>query len=345
MSRYREAHTTKNGPGDSRPTAHQIIQDEGLLENSNRLSGKTVLITGGTSGLGLEVAEAIHATGARVFITGRCDASKGHDIASGIGNDKAVQFISMDLSDLDSVKSAANDFLEMSSGHLNILICNAGVMAPQELTRTKQGHEMQFGVNHLAHFLLFKLLAPALIESSRAEFKSRAILVASNGHRISGPLPDGDYNFAKTPYEPLKAYGQSKTANIYMANELDRQYSLQGLHGLSVHPGVITSTGLNRHLTDDTERLAEYFTSKSPAFANERKDSQQGAASIVWAAVSKDMEGKGGLYLEDCSVSVLAQKDLTEDEWYKPGRSEWCYDRSAEERLWRDSEEMISSWM
>lgn len=350
QSRQHVAHAKPNGPGDSRPTARQIIQDEGLLEDSSRLSGKTVLITGGTSGLGLETAKAIHAAGAKVFVSGRCEINKGRGVAASIQDidldrHKDVQFVSMDLSDLDSVSSGANEFLKMSNNRLNILICNAGVMAPQELTRTKQNHEMQFGVNHLAHFLLFELLAPALLKSSTTDLHSRVVVVASCAHRSNALVAEGDYDFTKASYNPFTSYGQSKTANIYMANELERRFGSQGLHGLSVHPGVIMETSLVRHLTDDGKKLGEYFTSKSSGFAGECKDAQQGAASIVWAAVSSDLEGKGGLYLEDCSISEPVQSDLTEDEWYKPGRSEWCYDRSAEEKLWLDSERMISPWV
>ena len=141
-SKYTAAHANPDGPGDARPTATQVLRDEGLLSFPNRLSGKTVLITGGTSGLGLQLAKALHRTGAKVFITGRgCDI-RGREIAKSIkasadqkiGYD--VRFIYTDQSDLHSVKAAASTFLAEADGSLNILICNAGVMSPPMHTKT-----------------------------------------------------------------------------------------------------------------------------------------------------------------------------------------------------------------
>lgn len=346
-SKYSASHAEPHGPGDARPTTVQILQDEGLLTFPNRLEGKTVLITGGTSGLGFEVAKALYQARSKVFITGRCDATKGHDIAASIRSaDKQesaypVHFIHMDLSDLTSVKSGASDFLSKAKGVLNLLICNAGVMAVQTRTTTKQGHEMQFGVNHLSHFLLFETLRPALLTSSTSELASRIVTVSSCAHRNSGLVQGHDYDFEATPYDPGVSYGQSKTANIYMTNEVERQFGTQGLHGLSVHPGVIMETGIVRHMTDDNTKL-ESMLAQNPKFRPQTKSSAQGAGCILWAAVATELEARGGLYIEDCGVGQPVQKDV---EWWDSGTSAWCYDRAAEERLWVDSERMVRAWL
>lgn len=320
-----------------------------------------MLITGGTSGLGLEVAKALYVTGAAVFISGRCGIEKGQEIARSIesavadgktkcgeGNatngfaTNTVGFVSMDLSDLSSVQSGAANFLQQSGNKLNILICNAGVMAPQTRMTTAQDHELQFGVNHLAHFLLFKLLCPTLLSCSSATFASRLISVSSCAHRQSSLLGNGDYDFQTTKYDPGVAYGASKTANIYMANEIERRFGRQGLHGLSVHPGIIMETSLVRHMTDDSKKFEAQMSESMPGFGGIVKNTSQGAASIVWGAVAGGLEGIGGVYLEDCGIGEPMKKGA---EWFEPGRAEWCFDKAAEERLWGDSEGMVKEWL
>ena len=186
----------------------------------------------------------------------------------------------MDQSDLDPIKAAASTFLSEASDSLNLLICNAGVMSPPTHTKTTQGHEMQFGVNHLSHFLLFELLRPALLSGCSSDFASRAVVVSSCAHRGSGLVEGFDYNFEKQPYDAGISYGQSKTANAYMANEIERRFGTQALHGLSVHPGVIMGTGFVRHLTDDVNKF-EAMLAANPSFRPQTKSSAQGAASIM----------------------------------------------------------------
>lgn len=350
-----------SGPSDTHSTTTQILQSEDLLHLPNRLTGKTVLVTGGTSGLGLEVAKALHATGAVVFISGRCGVEKGQEIARSIysvvadgkGEDsneaavngsaiKSVGFVPMDLSDLSSVQAGAVQFLHASGNKLNVLICNAGVMSPQTRMTTTQNHELQFGVNHLAHFLLFKLLHPALLSSSSATFASRLVSVSSCAHRSSGLPADGDYDFQTTKYDPGSTYGASKTANTYMANETERRFGKHGLHGLSVHPGIIMETSLVRHMTDDSKKFETQLAEAMPGFSGWVKNTSQGAASIVWAAVAESLEGVGGVYLEDCRIAEPLKEGA---QWYEPGRAEWCFDKAAEERLWVDSEGMVKEWL
>jgi len=223
MSRYIASHNHPQGPGDARATALQVVEDEALI---GRLGGKVVLLTGANSGIGLETARAIHATGATLFVTAR-DSMKAQQavymIKNGPGprSEAPVVAIEMRLDSLASVRAAARVFLAQSS-KLNLLICNAGVMATPE-EKTEDGFEIQFGTNHLGHFLLFQLLKPALLAATVPYFESRVISVASSAHRL-GQVRLHGLNFGQEPYNTWAAYGQSKTANIYFANEIERRY-------------------------------------------------------------------------------------------------------------------------
>ncbi|KAH7187499.1 hypothetical protein BKA60DRAFT_643672 [Fusarium oxysporum] len=278
MSRYAAAHANPQGPGDARPTALQIIKDEGV---EGRLHDKVIVITGTSSGIGIETVRALSATGAKLFLTAR-NLAKAQEALAGIFDPSR-----MELTD-----------------KINILVNNAGIMAVQTLQFTKDGHELQFGTNHLSHFLFFELLNPALLAATTPEFHSRVVVVSSTAHLRNGINASDNYNFEKGGYAPWGAYAQSKTANIYMANELERRYGSQGLHGISLHPGGIM-TPLAKHLPqaelenagNDGELFKQF---KSP---------EQGAATTVWAAIGKQWEGRGGKYLAEC-----AEADPSEDE-------------------------------
>ena len=286
-SKYAAAHVDPAGPGDARPTAMQIVQDEGL---QGRLTDKVVLITGAASGIGLETARALYATGARLFLPVR-DRAKAEaavaDIRDSLPDSKgSMTLLDVELGSLQSVRDCAAAFLKQSD-RLNLLICNAGVMATPQ-GRTQDGFETQLGTNHLAHFLLFQLLKPALLQASSHHFHSRVVCLTSSGHRYCPVLFD-DLDLSKGGYTPFKAYGQSKTANIHMATEIERRYAAQGLHATAVHPGAIM-TNLGRHLPAD---FITAFLAKDPRMAARFKDAQQGAATTVWAAVGREWEGKG----------------------------------------------------
>ena len=323
-SKYAAAHASTKGPGDARPTALQIIQDEGL---EGKLQGKVAFITGCSSGIGIETARAISATGATVYAAVR-DLEKGKVALGDILSPGRVELIKLDLSSLSSIRECVKDFLTKSST-LNILINNAGVMAWPE-SRTADGFEMHFGTNHLGPFLLFNLLKPTLLASSTPSFNSRVVNVSSTGHRYTqihfdNPNLTGEY-------EPFIAYGQSKLANIYMANELDRRYGSKGLHALSVHPGGIWS-GLQRHMPDD-----EMKAWNTPQVDVHMKSPAQGAATTVWAAIAREWEGKGGKYLEDCQVSPPVEEGYTV---MSPGYEKYTYDPESEKKLWTLSLQMI----
>jgi NAD(P)-dependent dehydrogenase (short-subunit alcohol dehydrogenase family) len=324
-SKYAAAHSSTNGPGDSRPTALEIVKDENL---EGKLVGKVFVITGCSSGIGIDTARALSATGAKLFLTAR-DVTKGKEALADILEPGRVELLGLDLSSLDSVRQCAREILEKTKT-LNILINNAGVMMTPK-GKTVDGFETQFGTNHLGHFLLFNLLRPALLASSTPEFHSRVVNVSSTAHRVT-TLDFDDINWEKRPYHPHQAYGQGKLANVYMANEIERRYGREGLHGLSLHPGGIV-TGLQRHV--DAATVASWDNDfvrsilKSPA---------QGAATTVWAALSHGLEGRGGLYLENCAESQPVKGDYLP---LHPGYEPHAFNQESEERLWAISLEMV----
>ncbi|WYZ34046.1 hypothetical protein EsH8_I_000322 [Colletotrichum jinshuiense] len=337
MSKYTASHVNPQGPGDARPTALQVVEDEGLI---GKLAGKTVLVTGANTGIGLETARAFHATGATLFLTAR-DSAKAQQAIDGVKNGPGpksgapIHAIELRLDSLVSVRSAAREFLAKSE-KLNLLVLNAGVMATPE-GKTEDGFETQFGTNYLGHFLLFNLLKPALLSASTPEFQSRVISVSSMGHRASGVRLD-DLDFKKEPYEPWTAYGRSKTANIYLANEIERRYGFEGLHALSVHPGVI-DTNLTQFLPKD---VLDHFFNKDEALQKLMKNIPQGAATTVYAALSKDWEGRGGKFLNNLAEEKPAKPD--EDWMQNPvGYAPWAYDEETAKKLWEESNKLVGT--
>jgi NAD(P)-dependent dehydrogenase (short-subunit alcohol dehydrogenase family) len=326
MSLYAATYANPQGAGDARPTALQIIQDENV---GGKLTGKVIVITGTSSGIGIETARALSATGATLFLTAR-DLDKAKTALAGILETPRVTLLEMDLTSFDSIREAAKTILSKSNGQVNILINNAGVMAVPDLQLTKDGHEMQFGTNHLSHFLLFQLLKQALLDSSTPDFHSRVVNVSSSGHRFHGLNESDNYNFEKGEYNPWTSYGQSKTANIYMANEIDRRYNSQGLHATSLQPGAILNTSLAKYM--DPAMVAAFKA--DPVKMRRVMSPEQGAATTVLAAVSKDWENKGGKYLVNCAEAVRGEDDGNmESSTYV----NYTYDPEKEARLWKDS--------
>ncbi|GLI76381.1 hypothetical protein PoHVEF18_004653 [Penicillium ochrochloron] len=329
MSRYSAAHANPQGPTDDRPTAMQIIQDEQM---QGKLVGKVVVITGVSSGLGVETARALAATGATLYMTAR-DLDKAKTALGDIFNPSRMELVHMDHASLQSVRTAAESILSKTD-KITILICNAGVMAVKDLQLTDEGYELQFATNHLAHFLFFELLKPALLAGSSSEFQSRVVIVSSAGHRmIRGLGPSDNYHYQKGGYDPREAYSQSKTANVYMANEIERRYGSQGLHATSLHPGVI-ATPLGRHMSP--EEIEALLT--NPIVRMVQKSPEQGAATTVWGAVSKELEGKGGLFLDNCAVADSGEYD---ENPLSGNAVPHTYCPQDEARLWKDSLEMV----
>lgn len=329
MSPYTAAHADPQGAGDGRPTALQIIHDESL---EGKLVGKVIVITGATSGIGLETARALSATGATLFLTTR-NMHKAETVLDGLLEPGRVSLLEMDNASFTSVRAAAETILTKSDNQVNILVNNAGVMGIEDLKLTEDGYEMHFATNHLAHFLFFQLLKPALLASATPEFNSRVVMVASSAHR-SWKLNESDnYNFQKGGYHYGLAYAHSKLASIYTANELDRRYANKGLHATSLHPGAI-NTDLSRHLGSE---FVEQIMSNED-IRKILKSPEQGAATTVLAAVGKEWEGKGGKYLEDCEEAKRGKDD---NEVFGVGFVRQTYEPVSEARLWKDSLDIV----
>lgn len=292
------------------------------------LSGKTMFVTGGNSGLGMETGRAMAAKGAHVVLAGR-DQTKLDEAVAAIKAeipDAAVETIICDLSSLDSVRACGKEAGERFD-KIDLLINNAGVMACPR-SQTADGFEMQFGTNHLGHFTLTKHLMP-LIEAGDDK---RIVNLSSRGHFIA-PANLEDPNFESAAYEPWLSYGQSKTANVLFSVGLEARFAEKGVHAYAVHPGGI-DTNLGRHLSEEqAEALVQRVTTSDPDF--QWKSIPQGAATSVWAATADEVEGKGGVYCEDCGVAPV------DNESSKKGVRSYALDKASADKLWAISEEMV----
>lgn len=291
------------------------------------LSGRVALVTGASGGLGAETARTLASVGCAVTLTAR-DVPKAEKVAEEIrastGN-AAVEVGELALDRPDSVRAFAARWLA-EHDVLHLLINNAGVMACP-LARTPEGWEMQFATNHLGHFLLTSRLLPAL----RAGAPSRIVNVSSAGHRFSG-IDFDDPHFERRPYDKWESYGQSKTANVLFAVEADRRFGPEGVRSFALHPGAIM-TELGRHLKQED---LGFLQSRAPGGGMKFKPVPAGAATSVFAATAPELEGRGGLYLEDCHVSgPRVSEDAVEG--YMP----WAVDPEAAARLWTLSEEIL----
>lgn len=348
MSNYSYAHADPRGVGDARPTASQIIQDEKIW---GKLHGKVIVITGTSSGIGIEIAKALHGTGATLFLTAR-ELGEARDALAPIiskGFSTRVNLIQMNNICPASIVDAAKTILDLSKGRINILINNAGMMANSNLILTSAGHEVQFQVNYLSHFYLFHLLRTALLASSTPEFHSRVVNVSSSGHRAQGIMENSDYSFQNVEYGPWAAYSQSKTALIYMASEIERRWGKRGLHATSVHPGRV-DTRLSRYI----DYRIENNGSANPEVKRILKSAEQGAATVVLAAVGKEWGTKGGRcvslsspsyviltcgrYLENCAEASRGEDDGNLN---GVGYVSHTYNPEKERKLWRDSMDML----
>jgi NAD(P)-dependent dehydrogenase (short-subunit alcohol dehydrogenase family) len=294
------------------------------------LAGKSAVITGASSGLGVETARTLAIAGAAVLLLAR-DKEKVEAVAQQLRDDypgASISTATMDLADLDSVRNAAQQIVaDMPS--INLLFNNAGVMACP-LGRTAQGFEMQFGTNHMGHFLLSCLLAPSLMAASNEGQSARVICLSSAGHRRSNVDFD-DPNYERRDYEKWAAYGQSKTANALFALGLDNKLGKFGVSAFAVHPGVIM-TELSRHMVEDDYTLLNSSLPEGETFTF--KSVEQGAATSIWAATTPFLEKMGGLYLEDCYIADAATSKST------GGVESYAVDHAAADRLWGLSEEL-----
>lgn len=304
-------------PFDARSTAEEVL---GGVD----LGGRNILVTGVSSGLGLETARVLAAHGARVIGAVR-DLDKARAALAGAPR---IELVACDLTSLASVRGCA-DALVARGDPLDLIVANAGVMATP-FGHTADGFEMQFGTNHLGHFVLVNRLAPLLRAGSRV------VSLTSGGHRAADVDLD-DPDFERTPYAPMTAYGRSKTANVLFAVEFDRRHRKAGVRAVAVHPGVI-DTPLSRHQSPETKAaMIAAINANRPAGAPEfsYKTPAQGAATTVWAGVTAAAEEVGGRYCENCHV---AQVDAAAGS--RTGVRPYAVDPERARALWALSEAM-----
>lgn len=291
------------------------------------LTGRTIFITGGNSGLGQETGRAMAARGGHVVLMGR-DPAKLDAAADAIRAEQPganIATIVGDLGSLQSIAACGAEALERLT-KIDLLINNAGVMACP-LGHTADGFELQFGTNHLGHFALTAHLMPLIAAGAN----KRIVNLSSRAHHMA-PADLDDLDFARRPYEPWVSYGQAKTANVLFTVELERRYGPQGIHAYAVHPGGI-NTNLGRHLTPEMmANLMARMAKSDSSFSF--KTIPQGAATSCWAATAPELAGAGGVYCEDCHVAEV------DDHSTAGGVRSYALDADAAARLWQISEEL-----
>jgi len=314
-------------------TATEVIQ--GL-----DLTGKVVIVTGGYSGIGLETTRVFHSAGAKVIVPAR-DQDKASKALAGL---QGVEIEVMDLMSPATIDAFVAKFLA-SGRPLHILVNNAAVMACP-LMRDSRGYEAQFSTNHLGHFQLTLQLWPALRQANGA----RVVAVSSRGHRYS-PVVLEDPNFEQREYEPMLAYGQSKTANILFALELDKRGQAENIRAFSVHPGAIVATDLGRYGSkEQLRKMGVIDEHGNPVLdpLKQLKTVEQGASTSVWCATSPQLTDKGGVYCENNDIASIVTNPVPmgptsgADSKGNFGVMPHAVDPEAAERLWTLSRQLIA---
>jgi NAD(P)-dependent dehydrogenase (short-subunit alcohol dehydrogenase family) len=302
-----------------------------VLQGVN-LSGKRVLVTGVSAGIGVETARALAAHGMEVVGAAR-DLSKAQaateQVRAQARSGGSLHLVQLDLASLDSVRRCADGLLAAGKP-FDMIIANAGVMAPPKGT-TRDGFETQFGTNHLGHFVLVNRIASLLRPGSRL------VNLSSAGHRYAD-VDLEDPNFEHTPYAEFIAYGRSKTANVLFAVEFDRRHKARGVRATAVHPGAI-HTELARYMTAEArDQLVASINASLPKGAApfSYKSIPQGAATSVWAACVADAAAVGGRYCEDCHVA-----EINRVPGVRGGVQPYALDPQHAQALWQRSEEWV----
>jgi NAD(P)-dependent dehydrogenase (short-subunit alcohol dehydrogenase family) len=292
------------------------------------LHGRRAVVTGGSSGIGVETARALASTGAEVTLAVR-NVEAGRKVADGIAEKLSagaapVQVGQLDLADPASVAG----FVRAWSGPLHILVNNAGVMALPKLTRTAAGYEMQFATNHLGHFALTTGLHQWLVAGDGA----RVVAVSSIGH-LYGPVVFDDLHYRFRPYDQWTSYGQSKSAIVLFAVGAAQRWADDGIVVNALMPGNIASTALMRHLgPDDLANLGKETDVALPPV----KTIEQGAATSVLMAASPEVEGVTGRYYEDCAQAPV----IDQRAGHTGGVAPYALDHANADRLWQISENL-----
>jgi NAD(P)-dependent dehydrogenase (short-subunit alcohol dehydrogenase family) len=306
---------------NGRTTSEEIVADLDL-------TGKTIVVTGTSAGLGYEAARVLAGAGAEVVMVAR-NPAKNEEAAARIKAgqpDAKLKLYTMNLGEMASVRRVAAEILA-AHPEIHALINNAGIMGGPYVV-TSDGLELHWATNHIGPFLLTNLLYPAL----KAAAPSRIVILSSAGHRMPGFDLD-DLNFKKRDYDYSLAYCQSKRANLLHAVALTRRLAGTGVTANAVHPGAIR-TEVFRDLTEDHVQGAFAW---SAASGSPEKSPTQGAATEIWAAVSPDLDGVSGVYLEDCHIA----EHIPSDDYGAAGVIDEALDPETAERLWDVSEEIV----
>jgi NAD(P)-dependent dehydrogenase (short-subunit alcohol dehydrogenase family) len=291
------------------------------------LSGVQAIVTGASSGLGVETASSLARAGAHVTLAVRnLDHGRrvSDEIAANDGPHVAVS--QLDLAHRDSIRRFVADW----RGPLHVLVNNAGVCA-NPLEYTADGWELQFATNHLGHFALAVGLHDALATGAKDRGEARIVAVSSSSHALATVNFD-DPNFQRDPYDPWVAYARSKTANVLFSVEASRRWGDHGVFANAVNPGAIR-TRLQRYFPPEALAAMDQMEN---AGVLEIKTPQQGAATSIVAAVSPKFAGMGGRYLDDCREAETMPNDVDGSTEFHRVR-EWALDPIAARRLWDDS--------
>lgn len=289
------------------------------------LNGKTALVTGGYSGIGLETVRALYDAGAKIIAPARTP-EKAKSALAEIGD---IEQLPLDLSEPDSIAEASDAIRALAPEGLDLMINNAGVMATPE-RRNSKGWEIQFATNHLGHFALFARLHDLLVKRPGA----RLVSVSSIAHRLCD-VDLSDWNFEDNDYHKWVSYGRAKSANALFALEANRRFEDKGLKAYSIHPGGIM-TDLQRDLERE-EMQAMGWIDEDGKLPDIFKNTEQGAATTVWAATSPLLEDRGGVYCEDCNIADIVPSN---DEGFTGARPHIRNLKTAE-KLWKMSQEIV----
>src|ERR1700742_4228412 len=299
-------------------TAAKIVADVDL-------HGRRVVVTGASSGIGVETARALASTGAEVTLAVR-NVEAGEKVADGIAEHLPAGAGGVRVAPLDlAAPASVAGFVSAWTGPLHILVNNAGVMALPKLTLTKAGYEMQFATNHLGHFAL----AMGMHRWLAAADGARVVSVASIGH-LFGPVVFDDLHYRCRPYDQWTSYGQSKSANVLFAVGAAQRWAGDGIAVNALMPGNVASTALARHM--GAEDLANFGETTDLALPPV-KTIEQGAAPSVLMAASPDVEGVTGRYYEDCAEA----EQISERGEHTGGVAPYALDPDNAERLWQIS--------
>ena len=350
-----------------RTTTGQDVVTSTIKNAPDRLTGRVAIVTGGYAGIGLACVQALAGGGVKVAVPAR-DMAKAEAALRGLDG---VAIHPMDLMDPNSIDSFAAWFTA-NYDRLDYLIGCAGIMTPP-LRRDARGHESQFSTNHLGHFQLVSRLVPLLAAS---DGHPRLVLVSSRAQRAAGDLTGrasrgvggqvhgsvagsdavsgvnfDDLDWVTTPYEPMLAYAASKTANVLTVVEFDRRWRDKGVRAFAVHPGLIPGSDLGREhripvfvrrllgtgwgvgLANFIRRVALQVHGEGDML----KTTAEGAGAVLWASLSPDLDGQGGLYCEDCHVSPVIDDPSSPE-----GVRSWAVDPDKAKRLWDVSEALIT---